>query len=196
MEYPKEFIKGGNRKLIASGPRYLQRKQEIQQFTDQNIGALKKQIEELKHELYKDNSNKNFFSSEEIDEEIRKTVNEVLNDINLNENKVKEYEFKVLDFDNKNKKLINEVNSLKQIIDAKNELINVLKSNIVGSTINNEIENDRPKMEENFIDPLDKNAGNGLKSFLKSDEIKQVDDLYGKVDKLRKLFDNKSIRQN
>jgi DNA repair exonuclease SbcCD ATPase subunit len=82
---------------------------------------------------------------------------------------------------------------LEQTLIGKAELIDTLKSRpvVVGST---EVEDpDRPKMEQIFVDPLEKDAGDGLKPNINIETTKldlspQKEEMDDKVNKLRGLL--------
>ena len=85
MKYPKEFIKPDGRKLMAGGPRDLQRRQHLTQTLSPDfelIEDLKKQIEELK-EIAKNKSSDILYTPEEVDEEIRKAVEAAVKETTL-----------------------------------------------------------------------------------------------------------------
>ena len=52
---------------------------------------------------------------------------------------------------------------------------------------------DRPKMENIFVDPLDKDSGDNLESFIKVEDIskKEKEDISNKVNKLKNLIGGK-----
>lgn len=76
---------------------------------------------------------------------------------------------------------------LEQELSGKQELIETLKSSpaIVGNEI---IDPDRPQMEQVFIDPLEENAGEGLKSSIQIETVVKDDEVDGKVNKLKDLL--------
>lgn len=77
IRYPKEFVKPDGRKLIGGGPRDLQRRQQMIPVAGPDaslIEDLKKQIEELKEISKRTPKPEGFFSPEEVDDEIRKAV--------------------------------------------------------------------------------------------------------------------------
>jgi chromosome segregation ATPase len=77
IRYPKEFVKPDGRKLVSGGPRDLQRRQQISQVPTpdiETVDSLKKQIEEIKEISKRLPKQENYFSPEEVDEEIRKAV--------------------------------------------------------------------------------------------------------------------------
>jgi len=87
---------------------------------------------------------------------------------------------------------------LEQSLIGKEELIETLKTRpaiINGEVVSFEPEDpDRPKMEEVFVDPLEDNAGEGLKSSIKARELtRDVEDgeMDSKVNKLKDLLGSK-----
>jgi DNA repair exonuclease SbcCD ATPase subunit len=82
---------------------------------------------------------------------------------------------------------------LEQQLADKDEMINLLKSRpaILNTT---EVENrdpKRPQMEQVFVDPLEKDSGDGLKSTIRIEEIKSEGEVDDKVKKLKDLLGNK-----
>lgn len=87
----------------------------------------------------------------------------------------------------------NKVLLLEQTIKGKDELIDTLKSRPIVVKGSAEMEEDpeatkRPQMEQKFIDPLDKNAGEGLKPNIKIDSLAKDDKVDEKVNKLKNLL--------
>ena len=184
ISYPKEFVKPDGRKLISGGPRDLQRRQENQHTPDIDIISLKTEFNNLKEELRKTRLQKmpdGFFSPEQVDEEIRnaveQAVKETMESLKNTDSQVEINEFK------------KEIERLKQNLDMKEELITALKyrAPVNDTTVE---EPDRPKMEQQFIDPLDKDAGKGLKSHIDIVDVSTTDtsDMSKKVDKLKGLL--------
>lgn len=192
--YPKEFVKGDGRRLIAGGPRDLQRKQKVTQFVVPNAGIedLKKQIGELQSQLKQTLDGKTpdgYFTAEEVDEEIRKAVAQAAGEIT----KIRSLKTQIKKLKNELKnieELKKEIALLKQTLAGKEELIEALKSKpaIIGDRV--VTDPDRPQMEKKFIDPLESDAGKGLKSFIKTDKVikEGEEELDGQVDKLRSLL--------
>jgi uncharacterized small protein (DUF1192 family) len=82
---------------------------------------------------------------------------------------------------------------LEQELKGKEELIMMMKSSpaIMGDSIV-ETDPNRPQMEQVFIDPLEKDAGAGLKSSIKIETVTKDDsEVNNKVDKLRDLLGSK-----
>jgi len=80
---------------------------------------------------------------------------------------------------------------LEQEILGKQELIDTLKTR--PAIVNGEIitDPDRPKMEQVFIDPLEKNAGSGMKASIDIEAVVKDEDVGDKVNKLKNLLGNK-----
>lgn len=208
IKYPKEFIKSDGRKLLSGGPRDSQQRQKQELFagsTNIIIEELITQIKSLKGGYRGESKSGGYFTAEEVDEEIRKAVEQTLVEAtpslqkyklrlaelqernDLLKDKIKEIKKDNKDFD----VLKKEINMLKQIIVDKEELIEVLKTQpaiIDGVTVGVE----RPQMEQQFIDPLEKDAGRGLKSHIDIKDISydKKENMNEKVDKLKKLVGN------
>lgn len=81
---------------------------------------------------------------------------------------------------------------LEQKLVDKNEMIDLLKSRpAILNTTGEPTDPDRPKMEQVFVDPLEKDSGEGLKSSIKIDELKSDGGVDDKVKKLKDLLGNK-----
>ena len=80
---------------------------------------------------------------------------------------------------------------LEQEIKGKEELIQALRT--APAIIDGEVavDPDRPQMEQVFVDPLEENAGEGMKSSINIEEVTNEDDVENKVDKLRDLLGKK-----
>ena len=178
INYPKEFIKPDGRKLRSGGPRDLQRRQEIIQNNELNIDELEKQFNNLKKELKKPQQQpEGFFSPEQVDEEIRKAVEQAITEVTQNDSSKEAAELK------------KEIVVLKQNLAGKKELIETLKYK-TGSFVEEIVDSDRPQMEQQFIDPLEKDAGKGLKSHIDITDVSTIEteDMSDKVDKLKGLL--------
>jgi len=77
---------------------------------------------------------------------------------------------------------------LEQEISGKEELIETLKTR--PAILEGEVftDPDRPQMEQVFVDPLEENAGEGMKSSITIEEVTKEDEVDDKVDKLRGLL--------
>ncbi len=185
MKYYKETVKSDGRKLIAGGPRDNQRRQKEAQQSEILISTLREQILELTAQLEKRGAtldpgtrNVDFFSGEQVDEEIRKAVSEAVGEVSIKYQKRQE-ELKIEVAD-----LIKEISGLKMALSSKEELIKELReskqidsgeiarivamhvnkavgSQVVVDSIDEDYEN-RPKMEPIFVDPVESDAGDYL----------------------------------
>jgi hypothetical protein len=241
MKYPKELVKPDGRKLIAGGPRDMQRRQQVAYTAAPDAGvieALQRQIEELK-ELTKSNKKEGeLYTAEEVDEEIRKAVEAAVKEttISLKRNTqaaaqeieplVQKYKVQIVELQKNNDDLtrlhntitnqssemkdkiakleseVGEVTELKkqiavleQTLTGKDELIEALKTRpvIVQQGAVEQEDPNRPKMEQVFVDPLEKDSGKDLKSSINikvediptTDKKEEMDD---KVFKLKSLL--------
>jgi len=187
INYPKEFIKPDGRKLVTGGPRDLQRRQLNQPAGEFDLSGLREEFHVLREELRKAKlrqSPDGFFSPEQVDEEIRKAVEQAVKET-MESVKNPDHDKHELEVS----KLKREITLLKQSLSGKEEVINALKSNIHPAE-KVVIDSNRPKMEHKFIDPLDKDAGKGLKSHIDIIDISPADedDMSKKVDKLKGLL--------
>lgn len=92
--------------------------------------------------------------------------------------------------------LRNKIALLEQTVAGKDELIETLKTRpaIIGNEIVEPIDPDRPKMEQIFVDPLEEDAGKGLKSNITARELtRDVDEPAHdeQVNKLKSLLGKK-----
>jgi len=79
---------------------------------------------------------------------------------------------------------------LEQELAGKAEMIEILRTR--PAIMNGEvIDPDRPQMEQVFVDPLEKDAGEGMKSSINIETVTKDDDVEDKVDKLRDLLGKK-----
>jgi len=87
---------------------------------------------------------------------------------------------------------------LEQTLSGKEEVIEALKSRaVVGDSTEVEDPN-RPKMEQIFVDPLEKNSGAGLKSNIVIEELQTTDkkeEMDDKVTKLRSLLGKLPVKK-
>lgn len=193
ISYPKEFVKSDGRKLRSGGPRDLQRRQKITQSTESDITGLEKRFDSFKEELQKIQPQKlpkEFFSPEQVDEEVRKAVEQAIAEVSNNTNKNGDGLEEII-------QLKKEIAVLKQNLVGKEELIETLKSKVVvsGAEI---VDHERPKMEQQFIDPLEKDAGKGLKSHIDVTDTteSEKDNMSEKVNKLKNLLGKLPIGNN
>ena len=204
IKYTKEVVKPDGRKLVAGGPRDQQRR--LKEFKDQEsfINILKDEIKQLRGNGLAATSqpvvDKDLFTGEQVDNEIRKAVAEAL--------VTKELEFKIK-FDNINKlfederskniKLKAESDSLEKLIDEKENTLklererNLQLMSQLSSSMNEESiysDPDRPQIEKTFIDPLERDSGEHLRPHIESEKIKveDKDKIYLNVDKLKGIM--------
>jgi hypothetical protein len=187
VNYPKEFVKPDGRKLVAGGPRDLQRRQLNQPAGELDLSGLRKEFHTLREELRKaklQQSPDGFFSPEQVDEEIRKAVEQAVKET-MESVKNPDHDKHELEVS----KLEREITLLKQSLEGKKEVIDALRSNtrLPEDVV---IDSKRPQMEHKFIDPLDKDAGKGLKSHIDIVDVSttEEDDMSKKVDKLKGLL--------
>jgi hypothetical protein len=244
INYPKQYVKSDGRKLVSSGPRDMQRKQQVMSSVDSaHIEQLYKQIEDLKLELRRqqktDGKSEGLYTAEEVDEEIRKAVKQAVAEaaIEFKKNKnllnqdvepvLQKYKMQIVELQKSNddltkmhrvvssqntdlKKKIDQLNGdlksaddlkkqiavLEQVIQGKEELIETLKSR--PAIVDGEIitEPDRPQMENIFVDPLEKDAGEGMKDSINIEDVTPDDqeNIDNKVDKLKDLLGSKLNR--
>jgi chromosome segregation ATPase len=240
MKYPKELVKPDGRRLIAGGPRDMQRRQQVAYTTSPDVEVireLQQQIEEIKELAKSSKKSGDLYTAEEVDEEIRKAVEAAVKEttISLKRNTqaanqeiepvLQKYKTQILDLQRNNDDLtrlhttitsqsaemkekiskleteIGEVTELKkqiavleQTLAGKEELIETLKTRPVIVQGTTEVEDpNRPKMEQVFVDPLEKDAGKDLKSSINievediptTDKKEEMDD---KVFKLKSLL--------
>ena len=80
---------------------------------------------------------------------------------------------------------------LEQELKGKEELIDTLRTRpaIIDGEV--PVDPDRPQMEQVFVDPLEEDAGEGMKSSITIEEVVKDDQVDDKVDKLRDLLGKK-----
>lgn len=202
IKYTKEIIKSDGRRLTAGGPRDQQRR--IQESKDQEslIIALKNEITHLRGITAPGQSviDKNLFTGEQVDSEIRKAVTEALI--------VKEGEFRIK-IDKLNESLENEKaknikltaelsffeklidekeNNLKLEIERNSQLMTQLSAPAGEGAIY--ADSGRPQIERTFIDPLEKDSGEYLRPHIESEKLKgtEKEKIYSNVNKLKELM--------
>jgi len=112
------------------------------------------------------------------------------NKTEVSNNTVLKEQVKKLEVDlNEANELKKDIAVLKQNLIGKEELIETLKSK-VGSFVEEMVDTNRPKMEQRFIDPLEKDAGEGLESHIDITDVtaSEKDNMSEKVDKLKNLL--------
>ena len=236
INYPKELVKPDGRKLVAGGPRDMQRRaytSDLPTTSSSEIGDhLVKKIEELSQALKsKPVVPEGYMSPEQVDSEIRKAVEDAVKETTLAMKRINQvsaqsveptlqkYKVQIVELQKTNDDLtklhseITKQNSdlkskiselevkkeeikeleiklavLEQNLKGKDEMIVVLKSRTSGEE---SVEDpNRPKMGSVFIDPLSANSGEGLKSFIHTDDItrEEKDEMKNKVNKLKGLL--------
>ncbi len=203
MEYNK---KKGNPKdrphpyMSGGGPRDQQRRLQKPQQPEPSIGPaeavikeLRTQIAQLTQELIKKPPAGGEFSADEVDDEIRKAVAGAVDETKVG------FGEEINKLTNRNVGLEKELAVLKSALNAKDtDDVTALARKIeeltmaVAASKGGEIEldPDRPKMENVFIDPLSKDAGKDLESHvdIKDSSPKEKVNVDEQVDKLKGLL--------
>jgi hypothetical protein len=204
IPYKKQYVKSDGRKLNRSGPRDMQARTAGSYTPDTDIvGLLTNQLTELKAEILAMKSRSGeavpagFFSPEQVDDEIRKAVESAVaeaavsfkgaagkNSVLAMKEKIAKLEAELGDV----AELKKQIAVLEQELEGKRELIETLKTR--PAIINGEIitDPDRPQMEQVFIDPLEKNAGEGMKASIQVETIVKDEEVGEKVNKLKDLL--------
>ncbi len=206
MEYNKNITGKGipkdrpNPYRSGGGPRDQQRRLKIIQQSESSVGTaeaiireLRTQITQLTQELGKKPASGGGFSAEEVDDEIRKAVVGAIKETKDNiKNKINK-------LTNRNIELEKELTVLKSALNAEDsddvttltrkieELTMVVAASRGGEI---ELDPDRPKMEEVFVDPISKDAGKDLESHvnIKDSSSKEKVNVNEQVDKLKGLI--------
>ena len=204
INYKKEIVKPDGRKLVSGGPRDQQRRLKEVQDQQSLIEALKEEIKGLKTEPVPapepqvKTIDKNLFTGEQVDEAVRKAVLEA---ISLKK-KAFDKELTKINKDLEESKMViikltSEVENLNKMIEDKNESLKLERDR--NTQLMNQLsakeevyyeDPDRPKMETSFIDPLERDAGDGLTAHIDSKEVKveERDKVYSNVEKLKGLM--------
>jgi len=199
MLYKKEYVKTDGRKLRTGGPRDLQKRQQIQDtYSTLDIQDLKKEIKRLSDEL-RERPVIGGFTGEQMDDEIRKSVSEAIRDVK--ETTVKEIEELKLKLKKSEENEETLLKKLENIEKAGNDNITrLLKKQVetlenlnIPTTIEHKeilADPDRPQIEADFIDPLEKHAGEGLELHINVKDVSsnEKEDMVEKVDKLKQLM--------
>ena len=184
MKYKKEYIKSNGRKLIGSGPRDLQRRQQQANVVDHSdiIKELKNEINILSIEL-KERPIVEGFSGEQLDSEIRSVVTEVVKELKV----IKDGELERIKEEHSKE--------IKNLLKEHSEKLEQLTKSIIESGNQNQAfeeqsDNGRPKMMSEFVDPLEEDAGKMLKPFLdvKDASTDEQTSMFGKIDKLKGML--------
>lgn len=184
IEYPKGQLKPKDRRIVTSGPRDRQMKQQAMYSAEATakIEALQNKIEEL---VSKPPTKDGGYSADEVNNAIIKAVKEETVRLQDKHDFEKEkLQNKIVQLEERielsNKAHEQELNNLRDIIKTKDELISQIKelSNISDNKLTNllkettekignmvyaqtdaqPIETDRPQMEAVFVDPIDKES--------------------------------------
>lgn len=234
MKYNKDLgadytIKKDGRVLKPTGPRAMQMKAVLKAQESETVHILREQVKELM-EMVAENKSGNVvpkgYSADEVDKEINKAVElaivetekkskEIIADLEEELKYVKE-EFKKYrnNYNAENiKELENNVTSLRVKVEAKEEIIESLKSATGSADISELMESlkdkvdaiansafegeefiddpDRPTIETTFVDPLDAAAESTLEPHVVIDEEKGVENggnINHKVNKLKDIL--------
>lgn len=203
MKYKKEHIKSDGRRLIGGGPRDLQRRQQqTETVIDHSdvIREFKDEVNRLSEEL-KERPVIDGFSGEQMDNEIRAAVTEAVSEL---KKELKDYHKKeeqlikeLKEKDNLLEKIKDKYNKeIKNLMKEHSEKLEKLTTSFIESTAQNKnteddyIENDRPKIKAEFIDPLEEDAGITLEPFLdiKGSSTNDQENMFGKIDKLKGIL--------
>ena len=198
VKYKKEHIKTNGRKLLSGGPRDQQRRQrQSETVIDHSdiINELKNEIARLSNEL-KERPVTNGFSGEQVDNEIRSAVTEAIGNLKEEIKERNERENNLAtDLKNKEKELEKAKNEhtkqVEKLLKEQNKKLEELTTSVINGQRTGpvEIESDRPRMETVFIDPLEKDAGKDLESFIVKDiSVNERENMFEKVDKLKGML--------
>lgn len=198
MKYKKEHIKPNGRKLIRGGPRDLQnrQKQQLSNVVDPTdlIKELKGEIDKLSEEL-RERPVVNGYSGEQMDDEIRTAVTDAVKDLKEDMVQSNDKEQKLaVELTEKEKELEKIKNAhneeIRKLLTEHSEKLERLTATVMGGTAVQHPDNDRPQLEDVFIDPLEDDAGKDLKPFLEEKiiSVDEKDNMFDKVDKLRGML--------
>lgn len=203
MKYNKTFTKGDGRQLLRGGPRDMQTRQRLMESTaaeqDVLIDILRKEITELKGELSNRPTSRGTgeFTAEELNDEVNKAVADTIKELNEKFDKerselkseIRELAKKV---DSDELWIANYKDKIKTLEERLAERDGIIKdlrdaiSRISTTSVAAEIEDDRPKIEDVFIDPLDEDAGSDLESHIRVEDV-SVEEKEAIADKVNKL---------
>ena len=182
IKYRKEVVKPDGRKLVTGGPRDQQRRLQESKDQESLIKALRYEIiQSQENENIKPVVDKNLFTGEQVDDEIRKAVIE-----SVTEREVEKA------------KLNSEIKTLKKLIKEKDNSLKIERERVEQFMTQMPVsgkegvvyeDSDRPKIEKTFIDPLKKDADDYLVPHIDSEKIRTVekDNIYSSVQKLKGL---------
>jgi len=203
IAYNKTYTKKDGRTLIASGPRDLQRRQQLDNNPAQSsvvdsdeVKSLRKDLEEITSTIKAKTSD---YTKEQVDEMINSAIEEVT--IELEEKYISKIN-KLKNYLSRNKEELSELKtfnkSLNEKLDKKDDVIIDLTSKlsapqvIMSSDGGYTPEDDaRPSMDNIYIDPIAKGAGDKMESHLTvKEEVSSKPAVIANVDKLKKLMGN------
>jgi chromosome segregation ATPase len=203
VRYKKEHIKSNGRRLVGGGPRDLQKQQ--QQFTERSdiINELKNEIIKLTEEVQREPSGD--YTGEQMDDEIRSAVSNAIEGLGeeIKNYRKQEKQFFV-DLKEKDEELekVKDKHSkeIKSLLKEHNEKLEKLTTSIIKSgerDVEDYQENDRPKIEAVFIDPLEKDAGKALEPFLDVKDIStnEKENMFDKVNKLKDILGKLPVKK-
>jgi hypothetical protein len=207
IAYNKVYEKKDGRKLVATGPRSNQIRQKLQQ-EEAPVAVDTLAIEELKNELKNitskilDKPSANGYTKEQVDKMVNTAIEEVSIDLE------KKYIFEI---DTLKKSLAISTDKVKELtvtnlglqerVDKKDDVILELTTKLSkgpavimatdGMSYTPD-ESDRPSMDNVYIDPTEKGAGEGMEAHLTVKEVKsQKPKLASNVNKLKELMGGK-----
>lgn len=164
------------------------------------IKESKKKIKKLEKEVEGSVSlsDGNIFTQEEMEREAKAYGKALLK--GALEKQTVFYEAKMVKLKKEKTKLEIDNNGYKEALKVKDEMIEVLKQKqqVVHVSENGFIETDpdRPKIEDVFIDPLEKTSGDGFEKHIVVDDVptEQKEKITNKVDKLKSLMGKLPVR--
>lgn len=214
IKYNKEIVTK-DRRVMPSGPRDRQRKQQLQSVvtSDQSelIAELRSHINELQFRL--DKAPTGGFTAEQVDAEIYKAIKEETSSLKAKYNAEKS---KVVELEK-------EIASLKSILKGKEEVIEQLKTTTATTSVSDDkltallseaarkIENmatqmthyqtgempesDRPKMEAVFVDPIERESAVESHFEVEDISISEKEEMNSKVSKLKNLLGSLPLKR-
>jgi hypothetical protein len=176
--------------------------EELEEEVRKSIEAVKKdtedkykdQLKELKKEVKGSVSlsDGNFFTQEEVEREAKAYGKALLK--GALEKQTAFYEDKLIKLKEEKTKLEIDNKGYKEVLKVKDEMIEVLKQKqqVVHVSEDGFIETDpnRPKIEDVYIDPLEKTSGDGFEKHITVDDVptEEKEKITDKVDKLKNLM--------
>jgi len=199
MLYKKEYVKTNGRKLRTGGPRDSQKRQQIRDVSSTlDIQDLKKEIKRLSDEL-RERPVIGGFTGEQMDDEIRKSVSEAIKSVKeITVKEMEELRLKLKKSEENEETLLKKLEDLEKarndnITKLLKEQVEKLENLNIPTTIKYEemlVDPDRPQIEAEFIDPLEKHAGEGLELHINVKDVPSTEkeDMFEKVGKLKQLI--------